>query len=153
MKYLNQLVCVALFLSCLQAFRSYMHAAPAPVTEQKLKVGNGTDWQMRVLYTTPQGVSISDTIAPHGSLAIVIKPDSDVSYSLEKEQGKIKTDIRKVPAPALAQATFEVTPESIKELIAAALPPVVVSPAQVSAAVAHAAAPAIPAAPTTVVKS
>lgn len=143
MKYLNQLVCVALFLSCVQAFRSYVHAA-APTPAHKLKVSNGTDWQMRVLYKTPEAVDISDAINPHGSLSISIKPDSDVSYSLEKGQGAIKTDVRKIPAPALAQGAFEVSPESIKELVAATLPPVVVTPAQVSAAVAHAAAPATP---------
>jgi hypothetical protein len=121
MKNLNHLVLVVVILSCIHAVRSYLHAA-APAG-QSLKVSNGTDWHITVRYTTPAGVATSDTVAPQANpLMITIKPEADTSYSLSKEQGKIKTDTRKIPAAALQQGVFELTPDTIKEMIAAFLP-------------------------------
>jgi hypothetical protein len=140
MKHLNQLVCVALVLSCLHAFRSYMHATPA-TPEQKLKISNGTDWQVTVRYTTPAGVVTSDTVAANGApITISFNPNQDVSYSLEKEQGKTKTATHKVPEASLKQSVFEVTPASIKELVTATAPAPVAAPAA-TAAPAHAPTP------------
>lgn len=123
MKNLNQLVCVALMLSCFQAYRSYI-AAAAPTSNNQLNVMNGTSWNVTVRYTTPAGVVTTDTISPSGSKIIGVNQNDPVTYLLSKE--KVQTEAHAVPLSAIQQGTLQITTDMIKDLIAPFIQPAII---------------------------
>jgi hypothetical protein len=113
-KNLNQLLCVTLVLSGVQAYRSYIKAETK--NNHQLTFINGTNWNVVVGYKTPAGVSTNDTVASNTSKTIDVSAKDPVSYSLSKE--KAQTETRILPPSTVQQGTFQISTDMIKDLIA-----------------------------------
>src|SRR5260221_1679970 len=104
-------IILAVFMLSYSCMQIILAQQIVPLNPHTVNIINGTDWEMLLAYTTPEGVSTNDSISPSGSKKIIAK-DDNIRYSLAKEQGKTKTDISIIPLDAINRGAFQLTPSA-----------------------------------------